>query len=396
MDKKSIKDVNVQGKKCLVRVDFNVPLADGVITDMNRINGALPTIKYLMEHGAKVILCSHLGKPKGEFNMKYSLKPVADKLKEIFPGKVTFASDVIGESAKAAVAACKDGEIVLLENLRFHKEEEANDKEFCRALAEFADIYVNDAYGTAHRAHASTAGIVQYGFVKDAVCGFLIEKELKIMAKSIEDPVRPFVAILGGAKVSSKIGVIENLMKKVDTIIIGGAMTYTFKKAQGHMIGNSLCEDDKVADAKRFMEEADKLGVKMLLPVDSVIADKFDNDAERKVVAEDIPDGWMGLDIGPKTAEMYYNEIIKANTVVWNGPMGAFEMPNFAEGTRKVAEALAACKGTTIVGGGDSAAAVAQLGFADKVTHVSTGGGASLELMEGKILPGIACLNDVE
>ncbi len=396
MDKKSIKDVIVKGKKCLVRVDFNVPLKDGEITDMNRINGALPTIKYLMENGAKVILCSHLGKPKGELNMKYSLRPVADKLKEIFPNKVTFASDVIGESAKKAVSECNDGEIVLLENLRFHKEEEGNDKDFCKALSEFADIYVNDAYGTAHRAHASTAGIVQYGFVKDAVCGFLIEKELKIMAKSIEEPVRPFVAILGGAKVSSKIGVIENLMKKVDTIIIGGAMTYTFKKAQGYTIGTSLCEDDKVEDAKRFIEEAEKLGVKMMLPVDTLAADAFDNDANTKIVEGNIPDGWMGLDIGPKTAELYYNEIVKANTVVWNGPMGAFEMPNFSAGTRRVAEALADSKGTTIVGGGDSAAAIAQLGFADKVSHVSTGGGASLELMEGKILPGIACLNDAE
>ena len=396
MDKKSIKDVIVKGKKCLVRVDFNVPLKDGEITDMNRINGALPTIKYLMENGAKVILCSHLGKPKGEFNMKYSLRPVADKLKEIFPNKVTFASDVIGESAKKAVSECNDGEIVLLENLRFHKEEEGNDKDFCKALSEFADIYVNDAYGTAHRAHASTAGIVQYGFVKDAVCGFLIEKELKIMAKSIEEPVRPFVAILGGAKVSSKIGVIENLMKKVDTIIIGGAMTYTFKKAQGYTIGTSLCEDDKVEDAKRFIEEAEKLGVKMMLPVDTLAADAFDNDANTKIVEGNIPDGWMGLDIGPKTAELYYNEIVKANTVVWNGPMGVFEMPNFSAGTRRVAEALADSKGTTIVGGGDSAAAIAQLGFADKVSHVSTGGGASLELMEGKILPGIACLNDAE
>ncbi len=313
MDKKSIKDVIVKGKKCLVRVDFNVPLKDGEITDMNRINGALPTIKYLMENGAKVILCSHLGKPKGEFNMKYSLRPVADKLKEIFPNKVTFASDVIGESAKKAVSECNDGEIVLLENLRFHKEEEGNDKDFCKALSEFADIYVNDAYGTAHRAHASTAGIVQYGFVKDAVCGFLIEKELKIMAKSIEEPVRPFVAILGGAKVSSKIGVIENLMKKVDTIIIGGAMTYTFKKAQGYTIGTSLCEDDKVEDAKRFIEEAEKLGVKMMLPVDTLAADAFDNDANTKIVEGNIPDGWMGLDIGPKTAELYYNEIVKAD-----------------------------------------------------------------------------------
>ena len=396
MDKKSIKDIDVNGKRCLVRVDFNVPLQDGVITDMNRINGALPTIEYLMEHNAKVILCSHLGKPKGVFNEKFSLKPVADKLMEIFPGKVTFATDVIGESAKKAVAECKEGEIVLLENLRFHKEEEANDKEFCRELASYADIYVNDAYGTAHRAHASTAGIVQYGFVKDAVCGFLIEKELKIMANSIENPVRPFVAILGGAKVSSKIGVIENLMKKVDTIIIGGAMAYTFKKALGYTVGDSLCEDDKVADAKRFMAEAKELGVKFLIPVDTVVSDAFDNNANTQVIETNIPDGWMGLDIGPKTAELFYNEIVGAKTVVWNGPMGAFEMPNFAKGTRRIAEALADCDGTTIVGGGDSAAAIAQLGFKDKVSHVSTGGGASLELMEGKILPGIACLNDAE
>lgn len=396
MNKKSIKDVNVAGKKCLVRVDFNVPIKNGVITNENRINGALPTIKYLMENGAKVILCSHMGRPKGQFNMDYTLKPVADRLNEILGGKVTFATDIIGESAKKAVAECKDGEVVLLENLRFHKEETDNDKEFCRKLAEYADIYVNDAFGTAHRAHASTAGVVQYGFVKDAVCGFLIEKELSIMADSLNNPVRPFVAILGGAKVSDKINVINNLIDKCDTIIIGGGMAYTFFKAKGYSIGNSICEDDKIELAKELMAKAEAKGVKMLLPIDNIVADAFSNDANTKIVDDfHIEEGWQGLDIGPATCELYRNAIIEAKTVIWNGPMGVFEMEKFATGTKSVAESLTLAKGaTTIVGGGDSVAAVTQLGYADKVSHVSTGGGASLELLEGKVLPGIDCLND--
>lgn len=396
MNKKSIKDVNVAGKKCLVRVDFNVPIKNGVITNENRINGALPTIKYLMEKGAKVILCSHMGRPKGQFNMDYTLKPVADRLNEILGGKVTFATDIIGESAKKAVAECKDGEVVLLENLRFHKEETDNDKEFCRKLAEYADIYVNDAFGTAHRAHASTAGVVQYGFVKDAVCGFLIEKELSIMADSLNNPVRPFVAILGGAKVSDKINVINNLIDKCDTIIIGGGMAYTFFKAKGYSIGNSICEDDKLDLANELMAKAEAKGVKMLLPIDNIVADAFSNDANTKIVDDyHIEEGWQGLDIGPATCELYRNAIIEAKTVIWNGPMGVFEMEKFATGTKSVAESLTLAKGaTTIVGGGDSVAAVTQLGYADKVSHVSTGGGASLELLEGKVLPGIDCLND--
>lgn len=395
MDKKSIKDIDVKGKKCLVRVDFNVPIKDGKITNENRIQGALPTIKYLMEHDAKVILCSHMGRPKGTFNMDYTLKPVADRLNELLGGKVTFATDIIGESAKNAVANVKDGEVVLIENLRFHKEETDNDKEFCRKLAEYADVYVNDAFGTAHRAHASTAGVVQYGFVKDAVCGFLIEKELSVMADSLENPVRPFVAILGGAKVSDKINVINNLIDKCDTIIIGGGMAYTFFKAKGYNIGNSICEDDKLDLARELMTKAEAKGVNFMLPVDNIVADAFSNDANTKIVDDfNIEDGWQGLDIGPATRELYRNAIKNAKTVIWNGPMGVFEMSKFAEGTKSVAESLTMAEGaTTIVGGGDSVAAVTQLGFADKVTHVSTGGGASLELLEGLELPGIACLN---
>lgn len=395
MDKKSIKDIDVKGKKCLVRVDFNVPIKDGKITNENRIQGALPTIKYLMENGAKVILCSHMGRPKGSFNMDYTLKPVADRLNELLNGKVTFATDIIGESAKTAVANVKDGEVVLLENLRFHKEETDNDKEFCRKLAEYADVYVNDAFGTAHRAHASTAGVVQYGFVKDAVCGFLIEKELSVMADSLDNPVRPFVAILGGAKVSDKINVINNLIDKCDTIIIGGGMAYTFFKAKGYNIGNSICEDDKLDLARELIAKAEQKGVNFMLPVDNIVADAFANDANTKIVDDfNIEEGWQGLDIGPATRELYRNAIKNAKTVIWNGPMGVFEMPKFAEGTKSVAESLTLAEGaTTIVGGGDSVAAVTQLGYADKVTHVSTGGGASLELLEGLELPGIACLN---
>lgn len=395
MNKKTILDVEVKGKKCLVRCDFNVPIIDGKITDENRIDGALPTIKYLMENEAKVILCSHLGRPKGEFNKKYSLKPVADRLNEILGGKVAFASDVIGEDAKAKVSACKNGECVLLENLRFHKEETECDKDFCFALSQFCDIFVNDAFGTAHRAHASTAGIAQYGFCEEAVAGFLIGKEIEIMGGALENPQRPFVAILGGAKVSDKIGVINNLIEKVDALIIGGAMAYTFLAATGCNIGNSLCEEDKISLAKELMDKAEKKGIKFLIPVDNIVAEKFAADAEYKVSdSQCIPAGWQGLDIGPKTIELFSKIIATAKTVVWNGPMGVFEMENFAKGTKAIAEVLSKVDGTTIIGGGDSAAAVKQLGYADKMTHISTGGGASLEFLEGKELPGVACLNN--
>ncbi len=395
MNKKTIKDVDVKGKRVLVRCDFNVPQdAEGKITDDNRIVGALPTIKYLFEHGAKVILCSHLGRPKGEFNMKYSLKPVADRLNELLGNKVTLAKDVIGDDAKAKVAALKEGEAVLLENVRFHKEEEKNDPEFSKALAAFADVYVNDAFGTAHRAHASTAGVADY--CKVNVAGFLIEKEVEIMGGALADPKRPFVAILGGAKVSDKIGVINNLIDKVDSLIIGGAMAYTFSLAKGGKVGGSKVEPDKVELAKELMEKAAAKNVNMYLPVDNVITTEFSADAESKVCkAGEIPDGWEGLDIGPETAKLFAKVISSAKTVVWNGPMGVFEFEKFAVGTKAVAQALAENKdAVTIIGGGDSAAAVEQLGYADKVTHISTGGGASLEFLEGKVLPGIACLND--
>ena len=394
MNKKTIEDVEFKGKKALVRVDFNVPIDENnLITDENRIDGALPTIKYLMQHGAKVILCSHLGRPKGEFNMKYSLKPVADRLNQLLGGKVTFAADVIGESAVKAVANCKDGEVVLLENLRFHKEEEKNDPGFSKKLAAFGDIYVNDAFGTAHRAHASTEGVSH--FIKISVAGFLIAKELEVMGNALNNPKRPFVAILGGAKVSDKIGVINNLLEKVDTLIIGGAMAYTFFKAMGYGVGTSLCELDKVDLAKQLIEKAKAKKVKLLLPVDTVIAQEFKNDTPFKTVDSDkIPEGWEGLDIGAKSQKTFAGAVANAGTVIWNGPMGVFEMPNFALGTKAVAAALAASKAITIIGGGDSAAAVAQLGYADQMTHISTGGGASLEFLEGLELPGVACLND--
>lgn len=396
MNKKTIEDVNVKGKKCLVRVDFNVPMQGSVITDTNRIEGALPTIKYLSEKGAKVILCSHMGRPKGEFNLKYSLKPVAEKLSELLGKPVAFAEDVIGPSAHEKVNACKDGEIVLLENLRFHKEEEENDEGFCKALAEFCDIYVNDAFGTAHRAHASTAGIVQYGFTKVAVAGFLIGKEISIMGKALENPERPFVAILGGAKVSDKISVINNLIEKVDSIIIGGGMAYTFLAAMKHPIGNSICERDKLDLALELLQKAKEKGVKLLLPVDNVYGSEFSNNAASLVQKTGYvpPEGWMGMDIGPETIELFSKEIKKAKTVVWNGPMGVFEFDKFAKGTMAIARALANSGAITIIGGGDSASAVTQLGFADKMTHISTGGGASLEFLEGKTLPGIDCLNN--
>ncbi|HRU84621.1 MAG TPA: phosphoglycerate kinase [Eubacteriales bacterium] len=415
--KKTIKDVDVKGKKCLVRLDLNVPLKGNVITDENRINGALPTVKYLIDKGAKVILCSHLGRPYSIFSKeikkikpedegksreelvaltvkKCSLKPVADRLNQLLDGKVKFAADVIGESAEAAVAALKDGECVLLENVRFHAEEEKNDKAFAEKLAAFAEIYVNDAFGTAHRAHASTAGIVEYGFVKTAVSGFLIEKELEIMGGALENPVRPFVAILGGAKVSDKIQVIDNLLNKVDALLIGGAMAYTFKKALGFEIGTSLFEPEQTELAANLLKKAEKNGIKLLLPHDNVAADRFDANAEKTIVGDNIPAGMMGMDIGPKTVEEFSKVIATAKTVIWNGPMGVFEFEAFAAGTKAIAEALSKTDAVTIIGGGDSAAAVVQLGYGDKVTHISTGGGASLEFLEGKELPGIACLND--
>ena len=438
MNKKTITDIDVKGKKCLVRVDFNVPMKDGVITDENRIIGALPTIKYLMEHGAKVVLCSHMGKPHNVFDdkiklnkkekakiealpeeeraaataeaiekakkdvKKFSLAPVAARLNELLDNKVTFATDVIGPDAKEKVAALKDGECVLLENLRFHAGEEGRDENFCKALAEFADVYVNDAFGTAHRSHASTAAIVEYGFVKTAVCGFLIEKELSVMADSLEHPVHPFIAILGGAKIADKLNVINNLLDKCDALIIGGGMAYTFLKAQGGKEGLSLVDDEKLEYCENMLDKAEILGKEIYLPVDSAIVSAFPDPIDAPVTVEyvdskSIPDDKMGLDIGVKTQELFANVIKGAKTVIWNGPMGVFENPTLAKGTYAVAEALASLHGTgatTIIGGGDSAAAVQQLGFADKMTHISTGGGASLELFEGKVLPGIACLND--
>ncbi len=392
-NKKSIEDIDVAGKRVLVRCDFNVPQDEDLnITDETRILGALPTIKYLISKGAKVVLCSHLGRPKGEFKSKYSLAPVAKRLGEHLGITVKMAEDVIGDSAKATVASLANGEVALLENVRFHKEEEKNDADFARALASFGDIYVNDAFGTAHRAHASTAGVADY---LPAVCGYLIQKEISIMGKALEDPQRPFVAILGGAKVSDKIGVINNLLEKVDTIVIGGAMAYTFAKACGGSVGTSRCEDDKLDYAKEMVEKAKAKGVNFLLPIDTLAADKFDENATPVVVeTNNIPDNLMGLDIGPKTIELFTNAIKDAGTVVWNGPMGVFEWDAFANGTRSVARAIAESNAISIIGGGDSAAAVEQLGFADKMTHISTGGGASLEFLEGLTLPGIACLQD--
>ncbi len=436
MNKLTVKDIEVKGKKCLVRVDFNVPMKDGVITDENRINGALPTIKYLMENGAKVILCSHMGKPHNIFNekiklnkkekkavealpeeeraaataeyiekakkdvKKFTLKPVADRLNEILGGKVTFATDTVGADACAKVEALKDGEVLILENTRFDAGEEGKDLEFCKKLAAFADVYVNDAFGTAHRSHASTAAIVEYGLVKTAVCGFLIEKELSVMADSLENPVRPFVAVLGGAKVADKLNVISNLLEKCDTLIVGGGMAYTFLKAKGYEVGTSLVDLEKINYCNEMIEKAEKLGKELVLPIDTTIAEDFpspiDAEIEVSVVDSDkIPADMMGLDIGNKTMELFASKVKSAKTVIWNGPMGVFENPTLAKGTIAVAKAMAEAEGaTTIIGGGDSAAAVAQLGFADKMSHISTGGGASLELFEGKVLPGIACLNE--
>ena len=438
MNKKSVKDVVVKGKQCLVRVDFNVPMKDGVITDENRINGALPTIKYLLNEGAKVILCSHLGKPHNVLDAKIklnkkekalvevapeaekatleqqliekakkdrtklSLRPVAERLQQLLPEvKVDFATDTVGEDAQSKVKALEAGNILVLENTRFNQGEEKREEEFCRKLAEFAEVYVNDAFGTAHRSHASTAAIVEYGFVKTAVCGFLIEKELSVMADALENPVRPFVAVLGGAKVADKLNVISNLLLKCDTLIIGGGMAYTFMKAQGKEVGNSLVDDSKIDYCLEMMQKAKDLGKKLLLPIDTVIAKDFPSPIDapiqvRTVASDSIPQDMQGLDIGEETRKLFAEEIKSAKTVIWNGPMGVFENPTLAEGTKAMAKAMAEADGTTIIGGGDSAAAVAQLGFADKMSHISTGGGASLELFEGKVLPGIACLNEVE
>lgn len=392
-NKKNVEDIDVAGKKVIVRCDFNVPQDEtGKITDDKRIVAALPTIKYLLGQNAAVILCSHLGRPKGEFKMKYSLAPVAERLTELLGQEVKLAKDVIGEDAKAMAAALQPGQAMLLENVRFHKEEEKNDPAFAKELASMAEIYVNDAFGTAHRAHATTAGLADY---LPAVCGYLINKEISIMGKALANPARPFVAILGGAKVSDKIGVINNLIEKCDTIIIGGGMAYTFSKAQGGEIGTSLCEADKLDLANDLLKKAADKGVKLLLPVDTVCADKFAADATPVVhEAGKIPADLMGLDIGPKTVELFSEAVKDAGTVVWNGPMGVFEFDAFAVGTKAVAKAIAESNAISIIGGGDSAAAVEKLGYADKMTHISTGGGASLEFLEGLELPGIACLND--
>lgn len=428
LNKKTVEDIDVSGKRVLVRCDFNVPMKDGEITDTKRIVGALPTVKYLADHGAKVILCSHMGRPHNIFNdvvkldkkekkkidampaeeqaaatekaleaakgdvTKFSLAPVAAELSMLLGKEVIMAKDVIGPDAKAKAAALNDGDVMILENIRFHAEETKNDPAFAKELASMADIYVNDAFGTAHRAHASTAGAADY---LPAVCGYLIQKEISVMGGALENPKRPFVAILGGAKVSDKIGVINNLIEKVDTLIIGGGMAYTFFKALGHSIGTSLCEDDKVELAKEMMEKAEKKGIKFLIPIDNVVATEYSADAEWKVVdSDEIPDGWMGLDIGPKTRALFAEAVANAGTVVWNGPMGVSEWENFANGTIAVAKAVADSDAISIIGGGDSAAAVEKLGFADKMTHISTGGGASLEFLEGLELPGIACLNE--
>lgn len=391
--KKTVRDIDVKGKRVLVRVDFNVPMdSEKNITDDTRIKAALPTIQYLLDNNAKVILVSHLGRPKGKFNMEYSMKPVAKRLSELLGKQVIVADDVIGEDAKAKANALKDGEVLLLENVRFHAEEEKNDPDFSKELASLADVFVNDAFGTAHRAHASTTGVASY---LPAVSGFLIEKELNFMGGALENPERPFVAILGGAKVSDKIGVITNLLDKVDSLLIGGGMAYTFIKAEGHEIGKSLLEEDKLGLAKDLIEKAKQKGVKLLLPVDTVVSAELKSGVPYEVVDIDkMPNDKIGVDIGPKTIEEFSKVIKGAKTVVWNGPMGVFEIREFAKGTEAIAKAMSECSGTTIIGGGDSAAAVEQLGYADKVSHISTGGGASLEFLEGKVLPGIAALND--
>ena len=392
LNKKSIEDIDVAGKKVLARCDFNVPLKDGVITNDKRIVAALPTIKYLVDHKARLILCSHLGRPKGEFKPEFSLAPVAKRLSELLGQEVKMAKDVIGPDAKKLASELKDGEVMLLENVRFHAEETKNDPAFAKELASMAEIYVNDAFGACHRAHASTAGVAAY---LPAVCGYLMQKEINFIGGALANPKRPFVAILGGAKVSDKIGVITNLLDKVDTLVIGGGMAYTFMKAQGHSIGTSSCEDDKLDLARQILADAEKKGVKLLLPIDNNAGDKFDENCNEQIVnSDDIPDGWMGMDIGPKSIELFCDAVKGAGTVIWNGPMGVFEFEKFAKGTLAVAKAVADSGAVSIIGGGDSVAAVTKLGFADKMSHISTGGGASLEFMEGKVLPGIDCLND--
>ena len=393
MNKKTVRDIDVEGKKVLVRCDFNVPQKeDGTITDNRRIVSALDTIKYLIEHNAKVILCSHLGRPKGEFKKEFSLAPVAEELSKLLGKEVKLAKDVIGPSAKELTDNMKEGDVVLLENVRFHREETDNDPEFAKKLASFADIYVNDAFGTAHRAHASTAGVAAY---LPAVSGFLIEKEINFMGDALENPKRPFMAILGGKKVSDKIGVIEALLEKVDTLLIGGAMAYTFFKSMGYSVGDSICELDKLDLAQDIMKKAKEKGVKLMLPVDTKVGKEFKPDTESKVVKyTEIPDGWEGFDIGPETIKMYVEELKSAKTVVWNGPLGLSEFEQFSAGTDTIAEALANSDAITIIGGGDSAAAIERMGLSDKFSHISTGGGASLEFLEGKKLPGIECLLD--
>ncbi len=394
MNKKTVRDIDVTGKKVLVRCDFNVPqdLETGEITDNRRIKAALPTIQYLLDNKAKIILCSHLGRPKGEINPKYSLKLVAEELSKLLGKEVKLSKDVIGEDSKRLTENLQEGEIVLLENVRFHKEEEKNDPEFSKQLASLAEIYVNDAFGTSHRAHSSTAGVADY---LPAVSGFLIEKEIEFLGEALENPKRPFISILGGAKVSDKIGVIENLLDKVDTLIIGGGMAYTFFKAQGLNIGTSICEEDKLDLAREILEKAKQKNVELLLPVDNKVAKEYSADSEYlEVPSNEIPDGYMGLDIGSKTIEKFKSVLQNAKTVVWNGPLGVFEFEKFAHGTNEIAKILADLDATTIIGGGDSAAAIEKLGLADKMTHISTGGGASLEFLEGKILPGIDCLQN--
>jgi len=393
MNKKTVKDIDLKGKKVFVRCDFNVPMDENkVITDNRRIVAALPTIKYLIENNCKIILCSHLGRPKGEVKPEFSLKPVATELSKQLGVEVKIAEDVIGESAKSLASNLNEGEVMLLENVRFHREETDNSPEFAKELASMAEIYVNDAFGAAHRAHASTAGIAAY---LPAVSGFLIEKELTFLGNALENPERPFVAILGGAKVSDKIGVIDSLLEKVDTLMIGGGMAYTFFKAQGYSVGDSLCEVEKTDLALEAMEKAKAKGVNLILPVDTRVGKEFKPDTESKTVAwTEIPDEWEGFDIGEKTREMFKEEVRKAKTVIWNGPLGLFEFEQFAKGTNAIADVLAEIDATTIIGGGDSAAAVEKAGLADKMTHISTGGGASLEFLEGKKLPGIECLQD--
>ena len=393
MSKKTVRDIDLKGKKVFVRCDFNVPMDENQnITDNRRIVAALPTIKYLIEQNCKIILASHLGRPKGEVKPEFSLAPVAKELSKQLGQEVLMAKDVIGESAKTLAENLQEGQVMLLENVRFHREETDNDPEFAKELASMAEVFVNDAFGTAHRAHASTEGISHY---LPSVSGFLIEKELKFLGDALNNPERPFVAILGGAKVSDKIGVIDSLLEKVDTLMIGGGMAYTFFKAQGYEVGNSLCEPDKCELALNLMKKAEEKGVKFLLPIDTKVGKEFKPDTESKTVAwTDIPEGWEGFDIGEKTIEMFKNELKTAKTVVWNGPLGLFEFDQFAIGTNSIAHALAELDATTIIGGGDSAAAVEKAGLADKMTHISTGGGASLEFLEGKKLPGIECLQD--